>query len=305
MTATVRGIAQGNREGSANWDGVVEYNVLYYVTTDDINDGAGTARTAFGIPAIGDPYTLGNEVDPRAVVIDKKARERESPWEWEVEVTYSTRQQDEQQEESADPTDLDAEISLSFETRQLAIPGYFDNPESPNVLGNLSLGIVASNGEPYDPAPEYDIANPVLVIKKNLRSVSMAWLMQIANCVNATAFYGADARQLRLMPPQTQRAWDKVIGYYWPTTFTFSYRYETWDFQWLNIGTYYIDTDGTRKQFKDKEGHPFRGLLDVNGCAINNASDDDRGRFTTTGDIQTFKRLRVYREIDFNSLGIL
>lgn len=304
MTATVRGIAPGNREGSANWDGIVEYTVLYYVTTDDVDDGPATARTAFGIPAIGDPYTLGNELDARAVVIEKTARERESPWEWEVEVMYSTKEQDGEQQEEQDPTQLDAEVSLEFQTRTVAIPGYFQNPESPNVLGNLSMGIVASNGELFDPQPEYELAEPVLTIVKNLRAVSITWLMSVANCVNITSFYGADPRQLRLMPPTTRRAYDKVIGYYYPTTFQFAYRYETWDLQILNIGTYYMNA-GVRTPFKDKEGHPYLGLLTSTGDAINKTSAEDIGRWTTTGDDVSFQRLRIYREIDFNSLGII
>lgn len=305
MAATVRGISVGTREGDHTWEGEDEYTVVYYVRTDSVSDGAVTVLTAPGIPILGEPYMLGNEIAPQAVVIHKHAQERESPTEWEVEVTYSARQQDDEPPQEQDPTQLEAEISLTFESRRVVIPGYFNDPAATFSWDYLSLGIVNSAGEPFDPQPEYDIADPLLTISKNLREMSAEWLMNMANTVNATDFFGASPRQLRLLPPTTRRAWDKVIGYYWPTTFQFAYRYETWDLQLLNIGTYYIDDSGNRQAFTDAEGHPFRGLLAADGNALNASDADKRGRYATPGDDQTFQVLRIYREIDFNQLGII
>jgi len=305
MSATVRGIAVGNREGSATLDAEHEYSVVYYVTTDDIDDGPDTVRTAFGIPDLGAPYTLGNDFNPRAVVTDKRARERESPFEWEVEVSYSTREKKEK-EEFENPLLQPAEISFGFQNRNKVLTGYYNDPENPNALKNLELGIVSSNGELFDPQPEIEIADPILTIKKNLPYISAAWLMEIANTVNQTEFYGAEARQLRLMPPQTDRAYDKVIGFYWPTTFQFCYRYDTWDMQLLNVGTYYM-ANGFSYPFKDSEGNRFVGLLRDTGAPLNFSSTDKYtwGRVTEGGEAVTYTRLRVYREIDFNSLGII
>lgn len=305
MTATVRGIAVGSRSGSLNLDMESEYSVLYYVTTDDINDGPDTVRTAFGIPDIGTTYSLSGEVNPRAVVTDKRAKERESPFEWEVEVTYSTREK-KQPEEFDNPLLQPAEISFGFQSRNKVLSGYYNDPTNPNSTKDLEVGIVASNGELFDPQPEIEVADPILTIKKNLPLVSAQWLMSIANTVNQVEFYGADARQLRLMPPQTDRAYDKVIGFYWPTTFQFVYRYDTWDMQLLNAGTYYM-ANAFSYPFKDSEGNRFVGLLRANGAPLNFSSTDKYtwGRFTEGGEAVTYTRLRVYREIDFGSLGII
>lgn len=303
MTATVRGIAVGNREGSANLDGDTEYSVVYYVRTDDRSDGPEKVRTAFGIPAIGDSYALGNDFDPRAVVTDKTARERESPFEWEVEVKYSTRKK-EKEEPEENPLLQPAEISFGFQSRQIVIPGYYQDAQSPNPFKSMEVGVISSNGELFDPQPEMEVADPVLTIKKNIPYMSTQWLMSISNTVNITEFYGADPRQLRLMPPQTDRAFDKVVGFYWPTTFQFVYRYDTWDFQLLNIGSYYM-SGGTRTPFRDYEQNPFIGLLTTDGNAINSSNVNTRGRYVSGGDAPTYTRMRIYREIEFNSLGII
>lgn len=303
MTATVRGLAIGNREGSANLDGETEYTVVYYVSTDDVNDGPDTVRAASGIPRLGDSYTLGNDVDIRAVVTDKTARERESPFEWEVDVKYSTRPK-EKEEAEPNPLQQPPEISLSFQSRNKVLSGYYNDPLNPNAEKNLEIGIISSNGELFDPQPEIEVADAVLTIKKNMPYASAAALMSIANTVNQTEFYGADPRQLRLMPPQTDRAFDKIYGFYWPTTFQFVYRYDTWDLQLLNAGTFYMDS-GVRKKFKDNEGTPFVGLLSATGSALNSSDTDTIGRYISGGDAPTYTRLRIYREIDFNSLGII
>jgi len=310
MTCTVRGVSAEGREGSCDKELKSEYTVVYLVTSDDKNDGPYQARTAFGIPSIGDLYNLGNDFDPQATVVEKTSTQRESPWEWEVEVTYSTEVGDKPDPET-NPLLQPPEISFGFETRQKVVPGTYSQPELPGDLRRLEIGVVNSAGELFDPQPVMEIADPVLTIKKNIPYMSASWLMELANTVNSAEFYGAYPRTLRLKPPQTERAYDEQIGFYWPCTFEFVYRYDTWDLQILNVGTYYIDATlqvpGIRRKFAMVDGTPFVGLLGSTGGALNGSDADSNthGRYVASGADPTFTTIKIYRELDFNSLGII
>jgi hypothetical protein len=59
--------------------------------------------------------------------------------------------------------------------------------------------------------------------------------------------------------------------------------------------------------FQDAKGHPFAGMLDIDGNPIND-DDPDPGRlgcYFDGGDRPSFQRFRVYRELDFAELQIL
>lgn len=308
MTATVRGIAAVNRDGVIDADRDREYRVVYYVQTDDRDDGPLTARTAFGIPDIGDIYITGNDADVSAVVVSKRATQRESPYEWEVEVVYST-DTDREPPPSDSPLDEPPRVSISSQSRRVLVPGYFNNP-SERLTRTYELGIVNTAGEYYDPQPEIDIAEPVLVVERNYATVDIPLLLSISNCVNASEFYGVEARKLRMGAPRITSAFDRSIGTYWNVVFEMAYKWDTWDVQLLSQGTYSLYALGggeyEPRQFLDKQGHPRIGLLDENGYALN-ASDGDewRGVYYDGGDEPYYQTFRVYGEIDFNSLGII
>jgi hypothetical protein len=308
MTASVRGIAATNRGGQIDAERAREYSVVYYVETDDRDDGPLTARTAFGIPNIGDMYITGNDADVSAVVVSKRATQRESPYEWEVEVVYSTDTKKEPQQ-SDSPLDEPPRVSVSAQTRRILVPGYFNTP-SDRLTRTYELGIVNTAGEYYDPQPEMDITEPVLVIERNYGSIDLPWLLSISNCVNQSEFYGVPARMLRMAAPRITSAYDGTIGTYWNVVYEMAYKWDTWDIQLLSQGTYSLYAIGggeyEPKQFLDKQGHPRIGLLDENGYGLN-ASDGEewRGVYYAGGDEPYYQTFRVYGEIDFNSLGII
>lgn len=312
MTATVRGISTEGRSGSENRTNGAEYSVTYLVYTDDRNDGPMIASDAFGIPRIGDVYQPGNDFDPKAMVVDKKATQRDSPFEWEVEVVYSTELDADPKDGNdgnTSPLDEPADISYGFQARTLAVPGYFNDPANPNALQNLEATLVNSYGEPFDPAPEMDVHDLVVNVVKNMPNLNVQWMMWVANTVNSVPFNGAESRQLRLVPPEATRKYDATIGLYWAVAFQFIYRYETWDLQRVNEGLHYLTDAGAfgilHLPFQDDKGYPRVGLLTTAGYALNASSTLYLGRYYAGGEAPTFSRFRIYREIDFNTLGIL
>lgn len=304
MTATVRGISVDGRGGSIDLN-AREYSIVYKVGTDDRADGPSTVRIAFGIPSIGDVYAPGNDIDNAAVVISKEVEQGDSPWEWLVTVKYSTDIGDKQlqnlEQQIDNPLLIPPEVTFGFQERRILIPGSFNNPIGPPSSGGWEAGIFAPNGELFDPQPEADYADPVLSVKKNVQTIDYATLMKLANCVNSDLFQGAEPRQLRIKPPTANRKFHKSIGYYWELAYSLVYRWETWDVQVLNQGTFYwtggkpTNVWGTTTLPKVK-AIPNGQLRMVN--------------LTTSGDVNTsstptFTRIRYYREVPFGSLGIL
>lgn len=299
MTATVRGISVDGRQGSLNEEKDREYSLVYKVVTDDRNDGPEIVMTAAGIPLIGSVYVSGNDFDPDAVVINKAASQGDSPWEWEVEVTFSTVVDSDPEDEEENPLLRPADVSYSFASRRIIPRGHYSDPLAPSGTKDFEVAIEASNGEKFDPQPEVDLAEPVLSISKNVATINAADLMSLANAVNSDFFLGAEPRQLKLDAPQATRQWNKTVGYYWQVSYAIRFRYDTWDIQLLNQGTYYWSggrpanpTSKTPKTVKDDGGNP---------TVIN---------LTTSGDLNTtstptFTRLRFFREINFSSLGLV
>lgn len=302
MTATVRGISVDERGGSINKDGHREYRITYKVQTDSKSDGAAAVRTAFGIPNLGDAYNPGNDSDSQAVVISKEPNQVPGcPFEWEVEVVYSTDVGEKEPKQYSTPLDEPPDISFGFQERRILIPGRFNDPGVPDPNGNWQNGMFAPNGELFDPQPEANYADPVWTIKRNVQNISYPTFMALANCVNSDIFQGVNARQLQLKPPTAVRKWHKAIDHYWEVSYQLVFRWETWDIQVLNQGTYYWasgvpaawwGSTGLRSVKKDASGCPLVINLTTAGN-INNTQTP------------TFTRIRYYREIIFSNLNLL
>lgn len=304
MTATVIGISAEDRGGRADLDRR-EYSVVYKVRTDNRSDGPGAIRTAFGIPNLGDMYVAGNDIDQAAVVVGKDVRQLDSPYTWEVEVTYSTDVPDRPiqslEQTISNPLLEPAEISYGFQERRILVPGRYNDPIGPPSDKKWQAGIYAPNGELFDPQPEVEIAEPVMTIRKNVQTISGAVLMSLANSVNNDYWQGAEPRQLKLKAPQAVRKYHGAIGFYWEVTYTIAFRWETWDIQILNQGSYYWtngaptavwSTTTLPTQKRTLSGEPRLVNLTTNG-ALNETSTP------------TFTRIRFFREVAFASLGII
>lgn len=311
MTTTVRGISVERRDASIDNGYQREYTVTYFVHTDDWHDGPQTVLDATGIPKLGDEYVVGNDIDTNAIVHGKQVSQRDAPDEWEVVVSYKTRGTGEggggggDDDATLEPT----KISLSNQNRNIVIPGRFQEPLNARIDAPFDMGVHMSNGEHCDPPPEIDISEPVLTISRNVRNLDIAYSMGVINSVNSEPFFGCEPRQLKLCNIRAESVSDR-IGNYWRLTFDLAFRYETWDVQICNRGHFYLGENANypgvavRKAFKDEEGHPFIGLLTIDGKAINDDGLGYLGIYVDGGESPSFQRFRVYREIDFNQIGI-
>lgn len=302
MAATVRGVHPSGRGGSIERDGLKEYSVIYKVVTNDKRDGPAIVRTAFGIPSIGDTYSVGNESDLSGVCVRKEVRQdQDCPFEWEVECFFSTDLGEKPPTQFSTPLDEPAEISFGFQERRILIPGRFNNPIGPPADGAWQAGIYAPNGDLFDPQPEATIADPVWTISKNVQSVSYPTFLALANSVNSDTFQGVSPRQLMLKPPRAVRKYHKVIGFYFTISYDIIYRFETWDIQILNQGYFYWPGGKPASVWSTTTLASVKKLASGELRLVN---------LTTNGDINTtatptFTRIRFYREVPFATLNLL
>lgn len=305
MTAFVRGISVDGRGASVNQEAIHEYTVTYKVYTDDRSDGGSVVESAFGIPKIGDMYTAGNDFDPYAVCISKSVRQGDSPWDWEVDVTYSNAPINivgvPGNPVVDNPLYAAAEITYGFQNRTRLIPGRYNNPDSAPSDHLMELGIFAPNYELFNPQPEMEISEPVVTIKRNVATIDGPTLMGLANCVNSDYWWGAEPRQLKLSAPQASRKYHSVPGFYWEVSYAIAFRWETWDVQLLNQGTFYWSGGSPADPWNTTQAREVKRDASGNVLVVN---------LTTNGDINTtstptFTRLRVFREIPFATLGLI
>lgn len=306
MTATVRGISPEGREGTRNLQ-AREYTVVYKVGTDDRADGPNIVMSAFGVPAIGDLYSPGNDFDNAAVVISKDCKQGASPWEWEVSVTYSTDVGDVDLttlgENIDNPLNEPPEIVYSFQPRTILVPGQYNDPLGPPADKGWEAGIFAPNGELFEPQPEVEIDEPVVQVTRNvaLADFDAATILALSNCVNADFFFGAEPRQLKLKSPSASRKFHKQIGFYWVVQYSLIFRWETWDIQVMNQGHFYWPSGKPTSVWSTTTLPSVKRLASGELRLVNLTTNGNINTTTTP----TFTRIRFFREINFTSLGIL
>ena len=308
MTASVLGISTDGRAASVDRSAVHEYTVVYKVQTDDRSDGPSIVESAFGIPSIGDLYSVGNDNDTSAICVGKSVRQGDSPWHWEVDVTYSNEPVEiiGVPANPAQPTPLQepADISYGFQARRILVPGTYNDPSSPPSDYGYQSGIYAPNGELFDPQPEVEINEPVLTIKRNVQFITGAGLMTLANCVNSDYWQGASPRQLKMGAPQATRKYHTAVGFYWEVNYSIAYRYDTWDIQILNQGTFYW-TAGKPTSFTQANVTAYlERIRDKYGIPVTVVNLTTDGNINSTS-TPSFTRIKFYRELNFGSLNLV
>lgn len=301
MAVVTVGERRQERGGGEGKDGSRQYTRVFCVTTNSYADGAQTVLAAAGIPRIGDSYALGSEVDSDAKVVSRIPKQI-GPLAWEVEVEYDSKTDDKEDKQnpennnSQNPEDWFEKVSVTFETSQEPVTG-----EAGQDYGGAmwTMGVVASNGEPFDPPAMRDVSRPVLTFEIYRRTFDIPQALEYVNAVNADVFWGADPRTMRITQYSSSGLAVRTIGdvkvFYWPITIEMKYRRETWDLSLLDCGTFYVRAaDGQRVAFLTDDGQPRIGLLNGAGDKL---ADEVNG-------VPQFRTQRVYFEKPFAALGL-
>lgn len=270
------------RTGTGNSDGSRSYTRLFWVVTNDHNDGPLTIGNSGFVPAVFDVYIAGNDIDVGARVERvTPLQPTNDPYYWEVRVEYSSQAIQEIQNPLARPTD----IQWGFQIYQ--------KPIIKDINGN---GIVNKANQLFDPVPEIDDCRPTLTFTKNLATFDYNLAYTYVNSINATAWYNGAAQTWKCMNISSSQQIENGI-YFYPTSFEFQYHYETWKLYILNFGRMQL-VGGKLRDCLDDQGQPVSEPvpLDSNGAQITSPT-----LTSITSNILSFD---VYRQQEFNNLAL-
>jgi hypothetical protein len=290
----------------------LELKRRYLVEVDSKHDGPLIVMNAPLLPQLYEAWQTGSEIIPEARVVSREPKQSDrSPFVWFVDVTYST--DSELSPNSTSPTTELPQITLDFEQYREVIPGEIDQigggQNSPEDMKNGIIvwksGIRNSAGEAYVPFPEREAARPVVTYQRNELNTTVAVCEKFINSVNKTTWSGLQPRQALLRGIRAQSQYMKIGSsdiVYYSVEYVFVLKRESWDLQLLDHGRYYLkynqnNNDYSRIPFTNEDKTPRLGLLD---------HSDAQKPGQRLGDNATaqFNRYRIYKEEDFNELGI-
>ncbi len=166
------------------------------------------------------PYALYQsadslEWDELALCIKISAeRESEDDWaNWIVSVEYSTRIPD----NGPDFVGLGWDGIGSQNNPELVVPEIEWDYEIINKAPAADLdnkAFVNAARQPFKPAPSYEYAHPILVIKRNQLTFDRATASKFAFAVNGDVFMGADPGSAQCFPVRAKKKFMGTYGYY-------------------------------------------------------------------------------------------
>ena len=162
-----------------------------------------------------------------------------------------------------------------------------DNGGTPKPLRN-------SAGDEFIDPIQIENHSPVLVIQKNIGNIQsiIDWNLEYNQSTNSSSFRNGDPRTVKFVPIRVgDEQFENGILYY-PATFAFAYKADTWDEAIVNQGYYHLD-GGDRKRAKDADGED----------SVSPVLLETDGSLTPQGQIGNTLKFRVRPERDFNTLA--
>jgi hypothetical protein len=329
MTCKLRGLQ--NWPGSRDAEGHRTWKATFLVVSDQAGDGPATVIKTPGLPVLGAPWVIGNDVDTWAwchadTTLTPVITKEPNFW-WEVEMMFSTKPPDKdkrrcQDNEITDP--LMEPQKISGQSVKYQVEATHDR---------FGLRITNSAFEQLrGPQVEFDQNRMSVKIEQNRANLEYPLIASMLNTVNANPLWGFEARMIKLSDFSFERALVGQCNVYFKRTFTFDIVSKLtgqfvsgWDRVLLDEGTKVLkghwnpsgnwvldpvngappDPDNPTHfiRFKDKNNENARVILDGMGQPVGvfigsgSRAGDDPG---TPGN----RLVQYYNESDFTLLGI-
>jgi hypothetical protein len=237
-----------------------KYTRTWLVETDNPLDGSMRARTAIGIPAIGNSYWVDStENDPGSFVQSVNATclgAGPAYSQWKVVAEYA------EYDASQFPQNpLEWPIQINWSGTQFEKVIYYDINDK---------AIVNSAGEPFGEPVTIDDSRPVLTIVRNEPTYDLAIVDEYRDTLNADTFMGASPGLVKVsfMPGELQYNKDAGgSGFYYKITYTFNFNRDGWKKKILDRGFSELDASDKLKTILGPDGQPLAeaSLLDGTG----------------------------------------
>lgn len=279
MSVTHVDLIHQGRDISASSQFVTVYTQTWRVQTNNAHDGPATIAAAPGLPpryaSYGTPGTL--EYDPLALCDELSAApEDDSMKSWIVNVRFST---DALQLTGFNPLLDTVKTSLGFDV--------FQRVARTDINGNPIANTVGEQFAPF----EIDDSRPVLTITKNEAFVNLPLVIAYKDSVNSTSWRGIGPRCAKMKSVSASEISIRNGQQFYTMTYEVHLNADTWDFHFLNEGTYYKKTAGSTNLIGPL---PKKVILFLDGT---------KAPMPYTGDPSLiYTNIRIFKEMDFNSL---
>lgn len=275
-------------EGTLSPDGTITqtHSDLYNIVTDDDNDEGDIILAQL-------PISYGDMLASSFLIpcfltslrLDRNVQHRRK---WQLAAKYTPLTPEDQENQNTPPDLRTPEWSWTFESWEHIVRKDVDG-----------LAIVNAVGEPIELTAQQ--AFPILTVERNQLTFDPDTILEYANHVNSTEFYGADPKTVLMRGIEdrkdTQRIWQNI--YYRRVRYTTVFALpfipdvlEGWTDLVLNRGTFYIDNDARKVHFRTDDGAQITGNLDLAGQKLDEGLPPIVLKFNTK------------KEANFNTLNL-
>ncbi len=239
MTASVID-PSGSGDGRFSWRGERDdeghrtWWLQQRVVTTDPLDGPAVVMEASGLPAIGDQWNFGNDVDiwafcyPTRRVSIYKEKKGDPSTQWLVESKFST-------------VPFQRCSSTTIENPLLEpqkISGSFTKYTTEATRDRNGVAIISSSYEMIrGPQVEFDANRPTVRIEQNVAALGLSTFSQMVDTVNDATLWGLGARRIKLSNVSWTRNYYGVCNFYYTRTFDFDINFNTFDRIIIDEGT--------------------------------------------------------------------
>jgi hypothetical protein len=224
-----------NWQGERDTDGYRTYKVKFLVATTSFQDGPASALQCPGLPQVGEPWVIGNDVDvwawfkETATITPRPAKPQDPNRFFEVELLATTKPDEKRckKEQIEDPLLKPQELSGESNKYQEEI-----------VVDRFGRFVSSSSHELFHgPKAEFDRHRHSVKIEQNVPLLQLQLVDQMIDCVNAYPLWGLPPRCIKLSTFHWKRAFYGSCSIYFIRTFGFDIDVNTFDRWLLDEGT--------------------------------------------------------------------
>lgn len=224
--------------------GVRTYSRSWRVVTDTPTDEQVQIYLDGRCPRRYDQYLTATGVDVaatcRSVSVEQDGENRLI---WTVTAEYSTARDKKDKDDQQEPNPLLQPAKIFWEFNHYSKPVERAISAAGISSATTDVPIVNAAYDPFDPTPEIDDVRLALRVEKNFPNYDVQLAYDYTNAINSDAFLNSAARTWKVREisnnpgEQVKTIGDPAVDItYFPVTFIFDYREETWDLRILNAG---------------------------------------------------------------------
>jgi len=233
-------VAKGSPTGGDDNRGGRQAQIVFDVTTDNVDNNIVTVIRDVSIPQYPSIYVLGTDSDPGLFLDNRNAkRERDSNNKWKVTCNFKSEESDKSENQLDNP--LLEPVTREWDTADEPIPFERDA---------LGKAVVNTLGMPFDPPIESRRLYQIGMFVRNEATFDGNSALDFIDHVNADVFAGFQPGQVLVAKIRASERFHGTIGSYFVVTYVFWAREAGWLHEEPNRSFYQAKVPGSLTRFK-------------------------------------------------------